>query len=586
MSKSTHIEEIYSTGTTGKQVVLKGIPSSSGITIGKARIIHQENLIVPEESKDTSNVDEEIARFQNVLTELSLEYEELLEKVKNERANIISIIESNALIIKDPMLVNAIENTIKNGYSAESAISQEFDKQKQFFRFSKDDFLKDRAIELDHIKKRMLSSLKYHYYSYSVAKDAIVIAQSITPTDLINFKNEGALAFVTEVGGIASHMSIMARSYELPAVIGLKDATSLIDHDTTVIVDGYSGHVVINPLKSAIAKYITRRKEFEEHRLKLGEIAKLPCETSDGIKIDVRANVSSTQDIHSATMVGAKGSGLVRTESLIIKLNSFPNEEEQYQWYSELAQSAYPSPLTIRAFDIGSDKFSEGIPHHEDNPALGLRGIRYLLSRKNLFKSQIKAVLRASQNKNIKFMIPMVSCLPEVIKTLDLISECKNELDAEGKKYDPMMPFGVMIETPAAALISEQIAPLVDFFSIGTNDLTQYVIGADRANELVNNIFDPFHPAVLRLIKFTIESAKLNNIKVSVCGELASHSAATNLLIGLGVNELSVAPSSVLDLKNRVRESNYEKYSKIISKIKTIEEYYSLLEKIEPELVN
>lgn len=278
-------------------------------------------------------------------------------------------------------------------------------------------------------------------------------------------------------------------------------------------------------------------------------------------------------DIHNASLAGAEGAGLVRSEGLITLLNEIPDEETQYNWYKEIADSAYPGTIALRAFDIGSDKFSEGMPHHEENPALGFRGIRYLLSREDVFITQLRAILRASQNKNIKIILPMISNLDEVHQSLKLLQEAKEQLREEDIVFDEKIAVGVMIETPASALIADNLAEIVDFFSIGTNDLTQYTIGADRNNELVNEIYDPFHPAVLKLIRMASEAAAKKGIPISVCGELAGHSAATELLIGIGIRELSISPPGILEMKSRISRIDSRKCRPVAEKALSCSHY-------------
>ncbi len=546
---------------------LKGIPASAGIAIGQALVIEPENIISPVMMIDKSYTNEEIEKLKSAIANLNEEFSEVFDRVQQESSNISAILETNLLIINDPILYKSIEDKITEGYTVESAISMEFDRQKNFFKYSKDEILRERAVELEHIKKRMLQNLRQHCFIYENARNKIVVAQSLTPTDLVNFRDVNVLAIITEVGGIASHVSILSRTFDIPAVIGVKDVAQLIKNDQTIIVDGFSGNLICNPKKSAIADFIKKRDELARHKELLGKLVKLPAETSDNKMIALRANVDRVADMQNAVMAGADGSGLVRTESLILALNHIPDEDEQLKWYKEIADIAYPAVVTIRAFDIGSDKYTEGIPHHEDNPALGFRGIRYLLSRTNLFKTQIKAVLKASVNKNLKFMLPMITNQKEVISAKSIIEECKAELRNEGIGFDKNIPIGIMIETPGAALTAHQLAPLVDFFSIGTNDLTQYTLASDRTNELVSDVYDAFHPAVLRLVKFAVDAANANNIPIGLCGELASHSAATVLLIGMGVSELSVAPSVILEMKDRIRKINYQDSLKIAESV-------------------
>jgi len=308
--------------------------------------------------------------------------------------------------------------------------------------------------------------------------------------------------------------------------------------------------------KSTIDIYKKKQTKIAEYQKKLGKLKDVECKTLDGVPIKILVNIDLREDAIAGEIAGADGVGLVRSESLIMKSGGMPNQEAQEQWYKDLVHITYPKPLTIRGFDIGSDKFAEGLPHQEDNPALGCRGIRFLLLRKDIFRTQILAVLKASINKNVKFMLPMISNIQEVLEAKKLIEECKKELDTLGIAYDKNMPVGIMVETPAAALIADCLAKEVDFMSIGSNDLTSYTIGVDRANDLVSEIFNPLHPAVFRLIKMTIKAAQNHNIPISICGELAAYPEAIPILIGFGIEELSMSPAMVLEAKNIVINTN------------------------------
>lgn len=390
----------------------------------------------------------------------------------------------------------------------------------------------------------------------------------------------GIAGLITEVGGLTSHCSILARSYEIPAVIGVKDACSKIKTGDTIIINGYAGVVIVNPNNEATSHYNLKKIIEKEHQDRLGQIRNLPSETKDGRYIKIMSNVDTVRDIDNTVKMKSDGVGLVRTESLILGLNTFPDEEYQYAFYSQFADRAFPHTITFRAFDIGSDKFTSETNFREENPALGVRGIRFLLGREDVFKTQIRAILRASANKNVKFMLPMIINLPELKATLDLIEECKKELKAEGQMFDNRMPVGIMIETPAAAVISDVLAKYCNFFSIGTNDLTQYVLASDRNNEHLSSSYDTFHPAVLRLMKMTIDSAENAGIDLSICGEIAGRFDATKLLIGMGVKELSVSPSIQLQLKKNLRGMNYKSaktFAKNVLKCETPEEVRELI---------
>ncbi len=539
------------------QKIYKGIPSSSGIMIGRAVILQPESLIIPEHTLKPDQIENEVSRFRLAVESYKNDLNKVVDNVRADEANLSAIIESNVLMLEDPSLTMPIENSIKEGFPAESSIVSAIDKLKSFFKTTKDEILRERIFELDNIKRGLLATLRHQCIYYAIAKDAVVIAKSISPTDIINFKDAGVKAIVTEIGGIASHSSILARSFELPEVIGVQNVTDSIAEGDTVIVDGYTGQVIVNPTARVLESFQQKKSAEEEHKRELGEIINLNTETLDGKTCKIYANVDLLEEARSAFMWGAEGIGLFRSESLIVSLGYFPNEKEQYDFYKQLSDTAYPKHITLRAFDVGSDKWAEGLPTRENNPALGYRGIRFLLSRKDIFKTQIRAILRASTNKNIRFMIPMIASVQELKYSLKLIDEVKAELDINEITYDSKMPIGVMIETPAAVILADDLAKYSDFFSIGTNDLTQYTVAADRTNDLVSNVFDTFNPAVIRLIKMAIDAAKKNNIPVGLCGEFAGHAASTALLIGLGMDELSIAPPILLETKNRIRNIKY-----------------------------
>lgn len=561
-------------------MLLKGIACSPGIAAGNSFVIKTDNLVMPLENIAPSEVDDELARFKSALNDVTAEFISALEKVKKEAQNIVAIVETNLMIISDPLLTGSIERRISQGFSVENAIVQEFDNLKRYFKLSHDEIIRERAVELDQIKDRLLSALRNRCIYYAIPKDSVVIAQSVTPTDIINFKEAGVAAIVTDVGGIASHASILARSFEIPMVIGAKAATQFARDKATVVVDGFLGTVILNPSEDDLKDYEQKKIELLEHKKRLGALIKLPSVTTDGRKIILMSNIDSTDDINAALFINSEGIGLLRSEHLIMALKYFPTEDEQCEWYQDIAERMFPNTVTIRAFDIGSDKFSEGIPHHENNPALGFRGIRFLLSRRDLFEQQIKAILRASKNKNVRLMLPMITGVGEFKRSLEVINACKLKLDNEGIAYDKKIQIGVMIETPGAALVADRLAEHADFFSIGTNDLTQYTLAADRSNEMVSDVFDSFHPAVLRLIKITVSAAKHKGIHLGICGELAGHTAATALLVGLGVSEFSVSPSILLETKNRIRSIDAveaDKFAKRVLQCSTLEEVRRML---------
>lgn len=538
-----------------KTDILKGIASSPGIHQGKAVLVIPEQIVIPSIQIERERVEEEINRYELAVSSLIKEFEVILKRVKDDSANVSAIIETNILYLSDPVIKEAIINIIKRRYSAESAIIQEFDNQKHYFISTKDSLLRDRASEIDQIKERLLSSIRNKCLVHNFPEGTIVVAQSVLPAEVLRFDELKAGGIITEVGGITSHSSILARTFAIPEIIDVQNALNRIKEGDELIIDGYNGFVIVNPDEKFLKKYKERKIAEEEHKKRLGDLVKLDSVTKDGRKVSLLANVDFPKDVGAAILVGAEGIGLVRTEHLVISNAQIPGEDEQFRFYNEIAERAYPKPVNLRIFDLGSDKYAEGLPRREPNPALGLRGMRFLLHRTDLLKTQIKAILRASKNKNVSFMLPMVTTINEVVTVKRIIEACKKELSEKNIDYDTNIPIGLMIETPAAAIISDELAKLCDFFSIGTNDLTQYTLAVDRDNELVLEYFDAFSPAIIRLMKMVVDSAHKNGISVSVCGDLAGHSAATKTLLEIGIDKLSVPSSLLLELKNRVRQT-------------------------------
>jgi len=499
-------------------IILKGIASSPGIEQGKAALIIPEPIVIPSSKIEQERIEEEINRFEFAVKSLVDEFTDILDRMKDDKTNVSAIIETNILYLQDPYIQDGIINRIKDRYSAESAVIQEFDNQRIFFKSTKDALLRERATELDQIKERLLSALKNKCLVYNFPEGTIIIAQSVLPAEVLRFNELKIGGIITEVGGITSHSSILARTFGIPEIIDVKNALSLIKNNDNLIIDGYNGFVVVNPDQNYLERYRTRKTAEEEHKKKLGDLIKLDSETKDGKKITLLANVDFPKDVEAAILVGAEGIGLVRTEHLVISNDKIPDEDEQFRFYNEIAERAYPKPVNLRIFDLGSDKYAEGLPKRETNPALGLRGMRFLLHRLDLLETQTKAILRASKNKNVSFMLPMVTTINEVIQVKEIIEKCKKELAEKNIDFDPNIPIGLMIETPAAAIMSDELAKHCSFFSIGTNDLTQYSLAVDRDNELVSEYFDAFNPAVIRLMEMIVESAHKNNISVSICG--------------------------------------------------------------------
>jgi phosphotransferase system enzyme I (PtsI) len=561
-----------------KEKRFRGIPAAQGIVIGRATTLIFEPLVVQRSVIAPEQISQEQYRFRAAVAACSVELQRLVSMALEEAPVAAPILEAQLLILNDPMVGEMICRRIETLLAAESAVQLVFDEQQQFLHQAQDAYLRERAMDLDNVKNRLLDHLLNRtkrfserrmtelsgQYSQQQEHDGVhvptlpdvTVADSLTPSDVMLLRKAGMKAFVTELSGVASHTAILARSLHIPAVIGVPSIANRTESGTTVIVDGYAGVVILHPKPETIAKYERRRADFAKREQKLGKLAKAPSVTSDGRRIHLFVNADTLDEIEEARVLGSEGIGLVRSELHIVELQRLPTEDEQAERYTELAEHAYPLPLTLRAFDIGSDK-SFGLLPPEPNPALGLRGLRFLLKNKAAFMAQVRAVLRASQHRNVRLMLPMVTSVPEFQRALALIKRAKDELRSEGVLFDESLPVGAMIETPSAALMARELGALSDFFSIGTNDLVQYTLAADRLNTSIINVYDAFHPAVLRLMKLIVEAARFNNIPVAVCGEFAGHAAATELLVGLGIEELSVVPSALLELKKRIRGTVY-----------------------------
>lgn len=549
------------------QRTLKGIPASAGIAIGRAFVLSIDSPSLSNERIETARIPEEVTRFKAALESVGTELVHAIELARNESTNVSTIIESFLLIVGDPIISGNIVQRIETGTPAETAVMQEFDHHQNTLYNAHDSFLRDRAQDFDHVKERLVAILRNRTLSHAAARNSVVVSGSMTPQDMLFFKQTRSLGFITEIGGINSHACIMARDMGIPAVIGIRNATSDIVNNITIIVDGYAGIVIVDPSDETLREYTAKQTQAEEYRRKLGSLIHEPAVTTDGTTVCLFANVDTPKQVDAAVMVGADGFGLVRTEYMLVERGRYPSHEEQTEWYSDIAERAFPKSVTFRAFDVGSDKFREGIPHHEDNPALGLRGIRFLLYRPDIFEQQVCAILKASVHRNVRFMLPMVSVVEEFEQAQSLIAHCKKRLDEEGVEYDAQMPVGVMIETPAAALLADAFAQVADFLSIGTNDLAQYTLATDRTNELVADIFDALHPSVLKLVRMAVDAARAYEKPVSLCGELAGHAAATELLVGLGLTELSVSTSVLLELKQRIRSVSREESMALVRRV-------------------
>jgi len=555
-----------------KNKIYQGIPASSGIAIGAALVIGRE-ITIPAKTKGT--IEQNLALFykmvNDTLGELGDIKERLLMRGIQDGARLIEI---QGMILKDPFFLDNIEERVKNGEGVHKAIAGFLDKLQADFSNVEDSYLRERFLDIKDVSMRLLRSSDREKKIVPPAGKYVLIGHTFTPSDTAQMDKNFVLAFITEVGGKQSHAAIIAREMSIPAVIGIPNIIREIASGNKLIIDGFRGIVIVNPDEAMMESYIRRLKEWKDVEKGLSEIMELPTETIDGFNIDLSANIELPDELDAVKKYGAKGIGLFRSEFLLMFSSDIPDEEEQAEYYSKILKRIYPDSVIIRTFDIGGDKLFGWT--EEQNPFLGWRGIRLSLGREEIFRTQIRAILKASSSGNVKIMLPMVSTIDEVKKANSIIKEEMENLKRENIKINDGMEIGIMAEVPSVAIRAKNFAKYVDFFSIGSNDLTQYTLAVDRTNEKVANIFDHLDPSILHLIKTTIEGCHNEGKWVGICGEIAGDILAVPVLIGLGIDELSVIPSMVPEIKSLVRSFTLKEAKKIASYIIEMEDTQSI----------
>jgi len=550
--------------------MLKGIPASPGIAIGKAYILEKENFCILEYRIKKEEVEKEIKRFKEAVEESKKQILELKERVKEKIGEKEAyIFQSYLSILEDPLLIKGtIEKIKREKVNAETALRQVYKSFPEKFKVVQLEFMQERFRDVEDVAERVMRNLlKSPILSLShLEENIIVVAYDLAPSHTASMDKEKVLGFATDIGGRTSHTAIMARALEIPAVVGLRDVTKKVKPGTTIIVDGDRGRVIINPTPAQIKKYEEKKRKFLAYRETLETLKPLPAQTLDGREIELAANIAGPEEVDLAVKNGAEGIGLYRTEYLYMNRTSLPTEEEQLQAYAAVAEKVAPHSVIIRTLDIGGDKFLSplSVPK-EINPFMGWRAIRLSLELVEIFKTQLRAILKASRYGKVKVMFPMVSSLEEVKKANQILSEVKKELEKEGFSFSNPIEVGIMIEVPSAAIMADVLAKEVDFFSLGTNDLIQYTLAVDRVNEKVAHLYQPLHPTILRLIDNVIKAAHRENIWVGACGEMASDPLSMAVLLGLGVDELSVAPTSILEIKKVIRNLSWEETQRLAS---------------------
>jgi phosphotransferase system enzyme I (PtsI) len=547
---------------------LHGIPVSRGIAIGRAHILAPAALDVKHYLIAEENVEAEVRRLQEALAAVHRELQTLWNELpKDAPTELGAFIDVHALILSDPMISEAPLDIIRSRhYNAEWALLTQIDELSAQFDEIEDAYLRERKADIQQVAERVLKVLlgsepllpkQGELEGDEFLARMIVVAHDISPADMLKFRDRSFIGFVTDVGGQNSHTAIVARSLDIPAAVGMSQASTLIQQDDWVIIDGDAGVVIVTPSAQVLEQYRERQLAAMRARKKLGKLKKTPAVTRDGTQIQLMANIELPDDCEHAMESGANGVGLFRSEFLFMgRDGNMPTEEEQYQQYKRAVLAMKGRPVTIRTLDIGADKPLDQMEHTALNPALGLRAIRYCLAEPQIFLTQLRAILRASVHGKVRILIPMMAHAFEIEQSLAMIKRAKAQLDEAGQQYDPQVPVGAMIEIPAAALALPMFVKKMDFLSIGTNDLIQYTLAIDRVDYEVAHLYDPLHPAILQLIAMTIVAGHKAGIEVAVCGEMAGDTKLTRLLLGMGLREFSMHPSQLLSVKQEILNSD------------------------------
>ncbi len=547
--------------------VLHGHSVSPGITIGHAHLVSSARMEVAHYEVPQAEIEAEVERFDAAVDKVRAELVEVGKQIPADApAEFAAFVDLHAMILNDPSLSRIPKTLIRERHlNAEWALVQQMEMLVGQFDAIDDPYLKERKADITQVVERVLKALLGRPGTVAPVMTTdetklIVVAHDLSPADMLLFKQHEFGAFVTDIGGVTSHTAILARSLNIPAIVGLHHARHMIRENDLLIVDGIQGVLIVDPDAIVLAEYQFRQTQHDLERRKLKRLKKTPAASLDGIPIELFANIELPQDMDEVLENGAQGIGLFRTEFLFMNRKSLPDEEEQFEAYREVTLAMEGKPVTIRTLDIGADKALQtstvGVAYSMPNPALGLRAIRYCLAEPQMFLEQLRAILRASHYGKIRLLIPMLAHAHEIDQTLALIKEAKAMLEAAGQPYDKNIPVGGMIEIPAAALALPMFMRKLGFLSLGTNDLIQYTLAIDRTDDAVAHLYDPLHPAVLQLVAQTISRANRAGVPVAVCGEMAGDPGLTRLLLGLGLRNFSMHPAQLLSIKERVLKTS------------------------------
>lgn len=571
-NKNNRVDGIPNGAKPKTELERRGISASPGIVIGTAFVRDTERLPVPRSQVDPDRVEDEIKRFARALAETQRDLRtlttDIAAKMGDDHARIF---DAHLLILSDATLIDDVSAIIrKERLNAAAAFDRVINRFIESIGSIADEYLKERTIDIQDVRKRVLRALSGGAPATvpRPAEPSIIVAHDLSPSDTAQLDRRLVLGYVTDLGGRTSHTAIIARSQGIPAVLGLENLVERVETGDTVIVDGNAGAVVINPTPRTIGRYREEIARFHQLEEQLLLLTAYPAQTLDGRLFTLSANVDAAHEVESVIEHGGQGIGLFRTEYFFISQDYLPGEEEQYKVYRQVAEKMDGKPVVIRTLDIGGDKIASYLNRSPElNPFMGWRGIRFCLTRKDIFKTQLRAIYRASAHGDVKIMFPMISQMEEITRTKEICAEVRDELARDRYKFNADVSLGIMVETPSAVALADQFAREVDFFSIGTNDLIQYTMAVDRGNSKIAHLYHHLHPSIMRLLRLTATAAKRHDVHLSVCGEMAGDLLAVPILVGLGIDEFSVSPNVIPEVKRVIRSVTYDECRALVRRV-------------------
>jgi phosphotransferase system enzyme I (PtsI) len=567
------------------EIERRGISAAPGIVIGPAFVRDAERLNIPRKLVDAAGVESEIQRFHQALADTARELRafksDIAKRMGDDHARIF---DAHLLILDDQMLIDDTSAAIRNErLNAAAAFEKVISRVIASIAGIEDEYLKERTMDVQDVRKRVIRNLigKDTRTVNRPSEPSVLVAHELSPSDTAQLDRRIVLGYATDLGGRTSHTAILARSQGLPAVVGLENLVSKVETGDTIIVDGNAGSVIINPTPHTIEQYENEIVRFHELEEQLLTLTGYPAHTLDGRAFTLSANLDSADEIDSVIDHGGQGVGLFRTEYFFISQEYLPSEEDQYKVYRQVAERMEGKPVVIRTLDVGGDKIASYLNRSPElNPFMGWRGIRFCLTRKDIFKTQLRAIYRASAHGKVKIMFPMISQIEEILRTKEICAEVREDLKRERYKFDENAPLGMMVETPSAVALADQFAREVEFFSIGTNDLIQYTMAVDRGNPKIAHLYQHLQPSILRLLRLTIEAARRRKIPVSVCGEMAGDPLSVPILVGLGIDEFSVSPNVIPEVKRIIRSVTFDECRALLRRVSR----YRTTQEIETEI--